>query len=113
MAPFYEEYIIYYIYIYIIYIYIHTILVAQFSFSNKVPMAYHSYYLNTPADADLSRCASILLCHLDNGGTGQGLTLSQWAVALKCNALVTTVLDQLFGLLERMILHLMEYQSCL
>ena len=63
--------------------------------------------LNTPADADLSRCASVFFCYLENGGVAEDLTLGQRTVPFKHNSLLTTVLHQVVGLLERMVLHLM------
>lgn len=62
--------------------------------------------LNTPADADLCRCASVLFCYLENRWITEDLTLGQRTVAFKHNSLLTTVVYQLPGLLERMVLHL-------
>ena len=65
--------------------------------------------LNTPADADLSRCASVLFCYLENSWVAEDLTLGQRTVPFKHNSLLATVLYQVIGLLEWMVLHLMVH----
>lgn len=67
--------------------------------------------LTTPADADLSRCASVLFCYLENNGTAEDLTLGQRTVPFKYNPLLMTVLNQGTGLLEWMVLHLMDQNA--
>lgn len=62
--------------------------------------------LNTPADADLRRCASVLFRYVENCGIAEDLTFGQWTVPFKHNPLLTTVIHKMFGLLKRMVLHL-------
>lgn len=78
---------------------------------NQTEETFNCLNLNTPADADLSRRASVLLSHLDYSGVAQCLTLGQGTVALEGDPLPTTVLHQLSGLLEGMVLHLMAHDK--
>lgn len=84
--------------------YIDTHVLGQFNLRQAISEQCDN--LNTPADADLRRCASVLFCYLENSWVAEDLTLGQRTVPFKHDSLLTTVLDQLIGLLERMVLHL-------
>ena len=86
----------------------YAVVILRFGILSSITHHRHhrDHYLYVPADADLGRRASVLLCQFEDRWVPQSLPLGQGAVPLKHNALLTAVLHQLPGLLVHVVLHL-------